>query len=517
MTINARSPFGLIEVKAFIHHDTATLRLQVKNRLNEPVSVEVTTERLGSRTFSHWYSQINGNASLGLKGTSASFDKNGMYITHKLTSGTFAIGTTLRKNEKCQAEYYSEHTHAVSAKITGTKGDRFTILTSVTSPMDSDPITMVRQNIDRIADISNLSNLVNEHKRSWKQFWLRSLMESGDDYLDNLWHLAMYYAKASQGGKYPGRFINGLWNWSRDAQPWNFYFHWNQQQLYWPLNAAGHHDLIDSYLEYRFNSLPHALTDARELFGLEDGAYVSDVCERRGYNSISEIKNHTPVAQIALDFWRQYQYTGDREFLKNRALPYLLKAARFFETLFVKEEDGLYHAQSGSAYEGWILLKDCITELACGKALFQATIQACIEANVKYPGMEKWQDIVNHLAPWPKIKMDEEIWDSAAKTYTKGVFKGDRSASEEILASGWGINEKKWLCSIIPNQKPACSYLDDRREIMQKMELGQSPVTVIKYDWAGNNGIFPGRNSRLFFPMVLSVFPVKIRPISWPR
>jgi len=123
-----------------------------------------------------------------------------------------------------------------------------------------------------------------------------------------------------------GRFIGGLWGWNRDVQPWNFYFHWNQQETYWPLSAAGHHDLLNSYLEYRFNGLPKAKADAKELLQA-DGAIVSDVCERRGYNSVSEFHNHTPVAEIALDFWRQYLFTRDNDFLRERALPYMLEAA----------------------------------------------------------------------------------------------------------------------------------------------------------------------------------------------
>ncbi len=497
LTILAQGPFGSVTVEAFVSEQDGIFCCEVTNELSEAIPIEVTLERFGSRTFSHWYSQINGDAALGLKGTEASFDAEGMYLTHRLTSGTFAVGTTIRAMEKCQAEYRGEHSYAALAKITGGPGSRFTLLTAVTSPLESAAVAAVQQSLQAIGELTLLKD---EQKEAWKAFWLRSLMESGDDYLDNLWHLAMYYAKASQGGKYPGRFINGLWNWSRDFQAWNFYFHWNQQQLYWPLNAAGHPDLIEPYLEYRFRSLPHAQQDAKELFGVEDGAYVSDVCERRGYNSIAEKINHTPVAQIALDFWRQYQYTGDPEFLKTRALPYMLKAARFFETLFVKEEDGLYHAQRGSAYEGWIQLKDSITELACGKALFLATIEACRQAGVEEAELPKWQEMADRLAPWPRVKMDEQMRDPDGKTLRMGVFKGDPAVSEEMLAAGWGIEEKRWLLSCTPLQKPGCADLDDRREIMQKLKLGQSPVTVIKYDWGNYVGIFPWAEFATVFP-----------------
>ncbi|MCK4591405.1 MAG: hypothetical protein KAT86_06595, partial [Candidatus Latescibacteria bacterium] len=273
-----------------------------------------------------------------------------------------------------------EHSHTSKITLSGEKEKKFSLMAAVTAPLSGDPVEVVKQKLAN-AKKQGKAALFETHKKSWKAFWLRSLMESGDDYLDNLWHLTMYYANASQRGKYPARMVHGLWAWSRDVQNWSFYYHWNQQPIYWPLNSAGHHDLIDSYLEYRFNSLPHAKRDAEELFKV-DGAYVSDICDRRGYNSAahSHCLNHTPVAQIAMEFWRQYRFTGDIDFLRTRALPYLFEAAYFFESLFEKGRDGKYHAREGTGYEGWIKLRDCISELVYAKVLFSSAINALEEA-----------------------------------------------------------------------------------------------------------------------------------------
>ena len=64
--------------------------------------------------------------------------------------------------------------------------------------------------------------------------------------------------------------------------------------------------------------MPHAKKDASEFFNA-NGAFISDVTNRNGYNSLGQAENHTPVAEIALDFWRQYQYTGDKKFLNEKA------------------------------------------------------------------------------------------------------------------------------------------------------------------------------------------------------
>ncbi|MCK4590985.1 MAG: hypothetical protein KAT86_04465, partial [Candidatus Latescibacteria bacterium] len=240
-------PFGSLSFKVFISHDDGILCCEIESKFKENIPIEITVERFGSRTFSHWYSLVNRNAELGLKGTQSSFDSDGAYISHRLTSGTFAVGCRIVDKGGLKVAPSIAHSHASKITLSGAQKKKFSLMAAVTSPISSDPIEAVKHKL-AIAKKQGGAALFEAHKKSWKTFWLRSLMECGDDYLDNLWHLTIYYANASQRGKYPGRFINGLWTWNRDVQNWNFYFHWNQQETYWPLNAAGQHDLVDSYL-----------------------------------------------------------------------------------------------------------------------------------------------------------------------------------------------------------------------------------------------------------------------------
>ena len=493
MVLCATGPFGNVEVKAFVDYDDGLLRCELKSDLKDNPGITVDMERFGSRTFAHWYSMIKRDATCGLGQTESIVDKTGMYITHALASGTFAVGMRIASKSDTKAHYSRLHSHAARAEISPAKGECVELTLGLTSPMSGDYLTTAKEKL------SNASTDTRKHKKAWKQFWLRSFMESGDDYLDNLWHLAMYYANSCQGGEYPGRFINGLWAWNRDVQPWNFYFHWNQQELYWPLNAAGHHELIEPYLDYRFNGLKHAKKDAQELFDA-DGAFVSDVCDRRGCNSRSETLNHTPVAQIALDFWRQYEYTGDKQFLRSKALPYMIEASKYTESLFETGDDGKYHASCGAAYEGWIPLRDGITELSYGKALFEATIIACQEAGVEESRMEKWQDIAENLAPLPKMKMNHHMLDKKSAKLACGIFKGDQPCSDEILALGFTIKEKTLLGSMEFAKNSVPSDLDDLHEIIQKRQAGKNPVTVERGDWSCLSGVFPWAEFATVFP-----------------
>jgi alpha-L-fucosidase 2 len=450
LSLQADGAFGKVSLKAFIDHDTGLLFYNIGSDLNEDVPVEVSVERFGSRTFSHWYNQINRDASIGLSGTETAADTNGVFITQKLSSGTFASGGCVIHDNGLKIDYSREHSRCALIKLSGNSRKEAWLAFTFTSPVSGNVISEAKEKL-KAARERGPDGFLKSNEQAWKSLWERSFIDYGDDYLNNLWYLTMYYANASQGGKYPGRFNNGLWSWNNDVQNWNFYFHWNQQQLFWPLNAAGFHELLDPYLSFRFNSLPHARKDASDIFNAR-GAFISDVTERRGYNSASENANHTPVAEIALDFWRQYRYTCNKEFLKDKALPFIIEAARFYESLLEKEADGLYHARKGTGYEGWIELKDGLTELVYARVLFKAALEALKEADHKISDAERWKEIIGNLAPLPAIKAGNSSIseDGTGFRLMRGFKKGAFSPSDSILAAGWGIKENRYLTVYYP-------------------------------------------------------------------
>jgi hypothetical protein len=450
LSLNAESAFGKVSLKAFVDHKSGLLFYELGSDLKEDIPLDVSVERFGSRTFSHWYHQINRDASIGLSGTEAVAAANGVYITQKLPSGTFAAGGGVITDNGLKVNYLREHSRSASIQLTGIRQKQASLAFAVTSPTAGNAFTEAEKLVLN-SKVTGIDPISKSNEKAWRSIWERSFVDYGDDYLNNLWYLTIFYANASQGGKYPGRFNNGLWGWNSDVQNWNFYFHWNQQQLCWPLNAAGLHELVNPYLDFRFNSLPKAQKDAREIFKAS-GAFVSDVTDRRGYNSSVENANHTPVAEIALDFWRQYKYTCDRTFLKEKALPFIIEAARFYESLLEKGADGLYHAKKGTGYEGWIELKDGLTELVYARVLFAAALEALKEARSELPEAVRWKEMLTHLAPLPAIKADSKSIASNGSVFTimRGIKKGQRSPTDSILAAGWGIKENKFLTVYFP-------------------------------------------------------------------
>lgn len=442
--LHCKTPFGELQLQAFVDYKTGTIFFDLHTQFDEMSATDVYVERYGSRTFAHWYSQINRDASIGTDGTSSSADINGVYIVQELNDVSFAAGATVIKNNGSLVSYSREHSRLAKIHLGSEKEKKIQFAVKVSSPGKNNVLSSLKDELSVVR--KDIDSYKASNTEVWKSLWSRSFIDYGDDYLTNLWYLTIFYAITSQGGRYPGRFNNGMWSWSRDVQNWNFYFHWNQQQLYWPLNAAGFHELVDPYLEFRFRSLPHAKKDAQKHFK-SDGAFISDVVERRGFNSVNELINHTPVAEIALDFWRQYQYTGDQNFLKEKALPFIMEAAKFFDSLFIKEADGYYHATEGSGYEGWIHLKDGLTELVYGRMLFSVALDALTAAGIVAPESKKWKEILDNLAPMQLVKADLGTIENIDGTYKlkTGYFKGQTISTDKITAAGWGIKEKEWL------------------------------------------------------------------------
>ena len=285
--LSAEGPFGSVSLDAFVSWQQDLFFCNIRQNLaDRTIPLEIRMERFGSRMFHRWYSQVNPDAALGLAGTASLARGQTGILTHQLTSGRFALACRVDGLNNGQAGHFrpaftTEGQNSVMCSFSAEQADSFQLTCCLTEPVtDGDPAALAGQRIDRALS-EGREAIFSAHSQAWQAFWLRSLMECGDDFLDNLWHLVMYYSACSQRGKYPGRFCGYLWNWQHDFQAWGFYFHFNQQQVYWPLSTAGHADLVQPYLDMRFRALPHAQADAARIFGVP-GAVVSDVSDRRG-------------------------------------------------------------------------------------------------------------------------------------------------------------------------------------------------------------------------------------------
>ena len=433
-TIQARTPFATSAVSAFLSAPHKVLVVRCEPGGAEPMPWQVRLERWGSRTFAHWYSQVNRDASIGLEGTAASVERRRIVIRQKLRTMEFAVVAEI-VSDVAATEPVRLHSRAGGSSLPAGTGATI-FITAVTSEEAADPAAEAHRILDA-AVASGMPRIRAAHEEAWKRFWTRSLIDLPEKYLENIWHLTLYFANSASRGKYPPHFCNGLWGWNRDFVPWNYYFHWNMQDYVWPLHAANHADLAAPYYRYRGDQLKHSIEYTKGKLK-KPGAFYSDVADRHGYNDRGEDGNRTPGSQIALDFWRHYAFTGDEKFLREAAWPVIREVTRYMVSNLEAANDGFYHTRASRAYEGSPPFDDVITELAMLRALFPVAIKAGKMLGHEPSELERWREMIGKLAPFHLAPLEEFEFErrGGELVHKAGLAPGVKLASARVFAVG---------------------------------------------------------------------------------
>lgn len=182
------------------------------------------------------------------------------------------------------------------------------------------------------------------HTVWWNRFHSASQVRLPDRRLQRHYDLCKYlYGAGSRKGS-PPMPLQGLWTADGDGlPPWKGDYHndLNTQTTYLAYGVAGLNDAGEAWTEFNWNLLPTYRRFAREFYGV-GGAVVPGVMSLDGeaiggwgMYSLSP----TNGAWIAHQFWRHWELTGDRDFLKNRAYPFCLEIASALREILT-EKDG---------------------------------------------------------------------------------------------------------------------------------------------------------------------------------
>ncbi len=437
--LKSSTPFGETSVEAFCSSAAKCFCLRLNDSLVEPVAREIELSRLGSRSLDLLITKpgtYSGDAGQRLRDTEAGVDGEGIWITQKLSRVHFAVYLAM---DGMEATREREHSHAATIRTSATPKADFTVYASiVTSEEAADPLAAARANVLR-AKQQGWQNLHAQHAREWAEFWQKSFVHLPNDYVENLWYLFFYQLNSCSRGRYAPLFSGGLWLWNHDVRQWGGrYYHWNEQGVYWPVHAANHAELAEPYYRTYFPMLKQARASARRAHNAE-GVFFADIANRNGEQvdkGESVTCNLTPGMQIALDFWRHYQYTGNEIFLKERALPFLEEAVRFYLSLLQQGPDGTYYLPSSCAYETPLpgdekRLRNATPDLASIRAGFRAFLQAT-GGNGELA--LRCKDILQHLSPFATFSdpaRGGEVFGRgtlpSGKVATDPVFRPDQS------------------------------------------------------------------------------------------
>ncbi len=183
------------------------------------------------------------------------------------------------------------------------------------------------------------------HKIWWKNFWNQSNISLPDSVIERQWYLDMYKFGSAARKNAPPIALQSVWTADHgQIPPWKGDYHHdlNTELCYWPAYSGNHLDLEEGFLDwlwkYRYNFKDYT----RKFFDAE-GINVpgASTIEGKVIGGWSQY-GYTPTASawLSYHFYLHWRYSMDREFLKNRAYPWLKDVAIYLEDITEKDENG---------------------------------------------------------------------------------------------------------------------------------------------------------------------------------
>lgn len=169
--------------------------------------------------------------------------------------------------------------------------------------------------------------------------------------------------------------LQGIWNDSMDP-PWNSDYHINinLQMNYWPVLMTGLTDCYEPLLNYIYSIAETGEETAKKLYGY-DGAVLHHGSDIWGHST--PLRNH-PVygywhgggGWMCEHLFEYYEYTEDKDFLRDKAYPVMKKFAEFYLCLLEDRGDGVKSIFMSTSPENMYLLpgKKKPLECAIGKS-----------------------------------------------------------------------------------------------------------------------------------------------------
>lgn len=356
------------------------------------------------------------------------------------------------------------------------------------------------------------ARLLQGNKRWWDAYW-RDVpkLEIPNEKLRFLYQYGMYKFAGLTSPEGVAATLQGAWVEDYQMPPWSndYHFNINVQMCYWPAyhgNRLEHlrplFDLIDAWM-------PVLRHNARVFLGIDDGLMlphaVDDRCTCMGGFWTGSI-DHGCTAWVAQMMYRYYRYTLERDFLEERAYPFMVGAMRVYEEMLERRGDEFVLPVSvspeyrGAAMDAWggnaSFQLACIHRL-CEDLLEAAAIlrkrprpiwkqiraglpQACLAGPAGHEQIALWEDTLleeshrhhSHLAgitPFDTLDLDDpQLQGILERSLHQWIEKGPG------LWSGWCVPWASMIHTRIGNADAAELWL----EIWQRLFTNEGHGTL---------------------------------------
>lgn len=252
------------------------------------------------------------------------------------------------------------------------------------------------------------------HLEWWSNYWSQSEVAIPDELLEKQYYLEMYKFGSAARNDAPPIALQSVWTADHGKlPPWKGDFHHdlNTQLSYWPAYAGNYLHMEVGFLNWLWKYRPAFKKYTKDYFGVE-GMNVPGVTTLEGEPMggwIQYSMGQSVASWLSHHFYLHWKYSMDREFLEERAYPWIKDVAIYLDQMAVKTDGGkrkLLMSSSPEIYnnsrEAWFD-KTSNFDLALIRWTYEKAAELALEIGLNEES-EKWAKI---LYEWPELAVDE--------------------------------------------------------------------------------------------------------------
>jgi len=190
----------------------------------------------------------------------------------------------------------------------------------------------------------------------WADYWRHvPVLDLPDDSLDFLYHYGMYkFAGLTNPAGVPAT-LQGPWIEEYQMPPWSsdYHFNINVQMCHWPAYRGNRLDHLRPIFDLVMSWWDTLRENARIFLGIEDGLMLPHAVDDRGTcmgGFWTGSVDHGCTAWMADMMCQYWRYSGDNDFLRDTAYPFMVGAMRVYEEM-LEEKDGVLSLPVGVSPE----------------------------------------------------------------------------------------------------------------------------------------------------------------------
>ncbi len=208
--------------------------------------------------------------------------------------------------------------------------------------------------------------------------------------------------------------LQGKWN-EDLLPPWQADYHHdvNLQMNYWPAEAGHLQYTTEALFQHIERFVPHARKAARDLYGCEGVWFPiqTDAWGRSTPESFGWAVWIGAAAWLAQHMWWHFEYGQDLEFLRDRAYPFIVEVAAFYESYLVEDDQGVLQVVPSQSPENRFVGGGDLPVTLCVSAamdvqLIQEVLEHALGAaqllDADRGRQEKWRAMLDRL---PELKV----------------------------------------------------------------------------------------------------------------